>query len=153
MPYVLEVRRHKTAHRTKRPLVSPVTGQLLRILKDAWKRAPQQAYIVTYHGRPLKGITGGVRAAVEAAGLPYGRDVPGGITFHTIRHTAATLMSEDEPDPLKLMDAMGHGDLRTTLKYRHRDIGRQKATLERLSTKLKIARSVMRPETRARRKA
>lgn len=138
VPHFIEVHHHKTARRTRRPMVSPVSAQLLRILKDAWTRQPSNEWLVMYHGRPVHNITGGVQAAAEAAGLTYGRDVDGGVTFHTIRHTAATLISEHEADPLKLMDAMGHGDVRTSLKYRHLRPHRQKVQLERLSRQLPI---------------
>lgn len=150
--HYLDITRHKTARKTRRSLVVPITAQLLRILKDAWTRHPAGAHVVTYRGHPLQSITDGVKAAIVEAGLTYGRDVAGGVTFHTIRHTAATLMSEVEADPLKLMDAMGHSDLRTTLKYRHRTPRRQKPMLERLSRTLKIANAIMDPRTRAARK-
>jgi hypothetical protein len=136
--YLIEVARHKTARRLRRPLVVPVTAQLLHILKEAHARAKGQTHVVMYHGKPIGDITAGVRAAAEAAGLTYGRDVEGGVTFHTIRHTAATLISEGEADPLRLKDAMGHGDLRTTLKYRHMRPTREKPTLERLSRMVRI---------------
>lgn len=36
------------------------------------------------------------RALCEAAGVRYGRDVPGGITIHSLRHTAATALVRAE---------------------------------------------------------
>lgn len=150
--YYIQVQHHKTARKTRRPLVSPVSRQLLQIFKDAWRRHPQLEHVVVYQGRALHSITGGVRAAVEAAGLPYGRDREDGVTFHTLRHTATTMMSDQQDDPLKLMDAMGHTDLATTLRYRHTRPRAQRPAIERLSRSLRIARIVTAPSSRAAKK-
>lgn len=140
VPYYVTIHRHKTARRTKRPLVSAVSAQLRVILKDAYQRAPTSTHVVTYRGRGgVKSIREGVQAACQGAKLPYGRDVENGITFYAIRHSAATLMSLGEVDPLRLRDAMGHTDLATTMKYRHLRPSHELATLERLSKTLDIA--------------
>jgi transcriptional regulator with XRE-family HTH domain len=126
---------------------------LLQILRDAWRRHPSEDLVVVYRtGQQLHDITGGVKAAAKAAKIPYGRGREDGATFHTLRHIAATLMSEDEADPLKLKDAMGHGDIRTTLKYRHRKPAKQRPTFERLAGRLKLVSAVTKGATRARRK-
>lgn len=152
--YYLVVHRHKTARRTRRPLVSPISSQLRTILKDAWTRNPTHAHVVTYRGEPLTSIRDGVKAAVEAAGVAYGRDTEDGATFHTLRHTAATLLAEHEGDPLKFMDVTGHTDLATALKYRHLRPQHQLPALERLSKQLPLQKLVMaRPLRANRRKA
>lgn len=150
--HYITVTDHKTAHKTKRPLVTPVNQQLLRILRDAWTRNAAGAAVVTYRGVPVKSIRGGVKAAADEIGLPYGRDTTDGATFHTLRHTATTLLSDVEPDPLKLRDAIGHSDLATTLSYRHMTPKQERPSLERLSRTLKIADAVMAPGLRAVRK-
>ncbi|HZR23338.1 MAG TPA: tyrosine-type recombinase/integrase, partial [Vicinamibacterales bacterium] len=148
---------HKTVRRVRRPLVVPIAAQLLRVLQDAWRRFPDADYVVTYHGRPVKNITGGAKAAAEAAGLTYGRDVrnadgnPIGLTFHTLRHTATTLMSDLVDSPFDLMDAAGHSDIATTMQYRHTRPRHQKPTLERLSRSVKIEDVVTKPNLMARR--
>ena len=53
--------------------------------KDAWRRDPRRDALVTYQGKAIQSIRGGVKAAAEAAGLPYGRDTEHGATFHTTR--------------------------------------------------------------------
>jgi integrase len=152
IPHYIVVRQHKTARATRRPLVSPVTTQLLTILKDAWKRSPQSIRVVSYRGAPVKSIRDGAKAAAEKAGIPYGRDTPNGATFHTLRHTAATLLSLAERDPLKLRDAMGHTDLATTLRYRHLRPEHERASLERLGARLPIADLIVTPAKRRRRR-
>lgn len=151
-PHYIRVLRHKTIRRTKRPQASPVSRQLLRILKDAHARDPRSASVVTYRGGTIKSIRDGVKAAAEAAGIPYGRALEDGATFHTIRHTVASLIAEIEDDPLKQRDVMGHGDLRTTLKYRHRRPRQEKPAIERLSRLLPIEAIVTAPRRRASRK-
>lgn len=138
LAYYITVRRHKTVRKTGRPLVASISKQLLGILKEAYAKAPTSPYVVTYHGQPVENIRAGVREAAQAAGLTYGRD-NGGVTFHSLRHTAATLISRDEVDPLKLRDAIGHSDLSTTLKYRHMEPKHERPTLERLSKRLKLS--------------
>lgn len=152
-PHYIVVRRHKTVKTTQRPMVSPISRQLLRILKDAWRRNPGENRLITYQGKSVKSIRGGVKAAAEDAGLTYGRDVEDGATFHTMRHTMATLLSDVEDDPLKLMDAMGHTDMATTLKYRHRKPRQQRPALERLSREVKLEDLVKKGVRHAPRKA
>lgn len=117
---------HKTRRQTKRPLVVFVPVQLQGILKAARARRPQDAFVVTYQGKPVKKkVSGAIKGAVEraaAAGathLKYGRADRDGITFHTLRHTAATLLAELEVAPEKRQALMGHGDLATTMRYTH----------------------------------
>jgi integrase len=114
----ITVRQHKTARRTKRPQVSPISAQLRRILLDA-KARTRSGFVVEYMGRPVKSINEGVKAAVIEAGLPYGIKVPGGVTFHVLRHTAATLMAELDITEKKRQELMGHSDIQTTQKYTH----------------------------------
>lgn len=142
LAYYATVVKHKTMRTTGRPLVAPISRQLLTILKEAHARDPGSAYVVTYRDQPVMNIRAGVREAAEAAGLVYGRDVEGGVVFHSLRHVAATLMSSDEPDPLKLRDAMGHTDLATTMRYRHMAPKHERPTLERLSKRLQLADAV-----------
>jgi integrase len=49
--------------------------------------------VVGYRGERVHSIRHALRTGAEAAKLTYGRDI-GGVTFHTIRHTAATLLAE-----------------------------------------------------------
>jgi len=137
--HYIVVRHHKTLRKTRKPLVSPVTTQLLLILKDAWTRHLHADHVVTYHGKPVKQIVGGMKAAARACGIPYGRFTANGATFHTIRHTAATFLSDGEVDPLKFMDAMGHSTLAQSLEYRHMKPKQQRPALNRLSRTMKIA--------------
>lgn len=151
VPHYIVLKKHKTARQTKRPQAMPVSRQLLRILKDAWQRQADVEAVVVYRGRSVKDIHGGVKAAAIEAGIPYGRAPEDGATFHTLRHTVATLLSLEEDDPVKVKDAMGHSDLRTTLKYRHMKPRHERPAVERVSRQLALEAIVTAERMRARR--
>ena len=75
-------------------------------------------HVVEYRGRPTKSIRGGLQAAASRVGLPYGRDV-GGVTFHSLRHTAASLLAELAESEAIRKEVMGHRDIATTQRYTH----------------------------------
>ena len=109
---VLTVWQHKTARRTGAPQVFPITAPLRLILEDARRRWPRATHVVTYRSRPVSQIHGGVQGALERAGLPHGR--ANGITFHTLRHSAATVLVR-ELGLAQARHGMGHQRLETTL--------------------------------------
>ena len=112
----ITVRHHKTVATLKRPQVVPISEQLRVILRDARQRT--RTYVVEYRQRPVKTIRGGLQQAARRAGLPYGRAL-GGITFHTLRHTAASLLAElGEPEAIR-KEVMGHRNIATTQRYTH----------------------------------
>lgn len=129
---------HKTADVRNAPLVAPISAQLRRILQDARQRRPGARYVITYQGRRVKSIVAGVEAAMERAGITYGLKVSGGATFHTLRHSMATLLAEiDEADAPRA--ALMGQDPATTAKYTHLRAVRQRKSAERLSRAVKIA--------------
>jgi integrase len=151
----ITVYNHKTEDATNRPLVVPIDEQLRQILEDAHRRH-RGKHVVVYRGKPVKSIRGGVRAAAEAAGLHWGRFDDDGVTFHTIRHTMATILAElsdlDGQAPLsesQRKDAMGHKRLETTQRYTHIRPTTKRKALERLSKVTPIAGIVTLPWTRA----
>lgn len=151
----ITVYEHKTAAKTGRPQVMPITAQLREVLIDARRRGHGRrgSHIVTYRGKPIAGIRGGVAGAARAAGLPYGRFVDGGLTFHTLRHTAATLMAELDVSEQKRKSVMGHTHIGTTQKYTHMRPIHEVVPLELLSDTLPIQDLVTKSWSRASRKA
>jgi len=140
---------HKSVGRTEAPLVIPVSAQLRTILQDARARHRWARHVVTYRGAPVASIRSGIRAAAKAAQIPYGRRLPGGVTFHTLRHTAATILARLNVSPWLQRDVLGHQDLSTTEGYTHLLVEEQRAPLEQLSAALPIASIVTRADTRA----
>jgi len=139
---------HKSDRHTGEPLITPVSGQLREILRDALGRNPGP-HIVTYRGIPVESIRGGLRAAAEHVGIPYGRFKPGGVTFHTLRHTASTIFARLKVNPWLQRDAMGHQDLATTAGYTHLQLEEQRPVLEQLAAALPVAAIVTKAQRRA----
>ena len=150
----ITVQEHKTRRQMKRPLVAFVPEQLRAIMKDAKTRAGRGDYVITYRGRRVKSIVGAMRGAVERAQLErphlaYGRDRADGITFHTFRHTAATVLANLEVPPEKRQQLLGHPDLASTMLYTHMRPRHELPVAELLSGILPIAEPVTDPRVRA----
>jgi integrase len=142
---------HKTSDSAP-PIVQMVSEQLRLILVEARRRNPGRS-VVTYRGRRVHDIIGGVKAAAERAGLAYGRDRPGGATFHTIRHAMATLFARLKPSGLPLSEPqraalMAHSDIGTTQGYTHLNPVHELEPLEALSAELPVLALVNQPWTR-----
>lgn len=78
---------------------------------------------------PLKinaeGLKTGFRRAREAAGMPE-------VHFHDLRHSCATILLSLEVPLDVVRDILGHTTIKTTERYAHALVGRQRAALERL---------------------
>jgi integrase len=115
----ITVHEHKQMGTTKQPMVIAIGRSLRKLLKAAREQRGSSPWVITYRGKPVKSIRGGVKASAVAAGLTYGRDVAGGVTFHTIRHTAATLLAEVPGLNEKLRSESMGQDIQTTQAYTH----------------------------------
>ena len=132
----ITVHQHKTSRTLKRPHVVPISEQLRVILRDARQRT--RTYVVEYRQRGVKSIRGGLELAAERAGLHYGR-ADDGATFHTLRHTAASLLAElGEPEAIR-KEVMGHRDIATTQRYTHLRPVHEIPAHERLADAVPIA--------------
>jgi integrase len=142
----ITVHQHKTVKTLRRPQVVPISEQLRVILRDARQRT--HTHVVEYRQRPVKTIRGGLRLAVERAGLPFGRAV-NGATFHTLRHTAASLLAElGEPEAIR-KEVMGHRNIATTQRYTHLKPVHEIPAHERLADAVPIADLVTASRKRA----
>lgn len=138
----ITVRRHKTSRRTGVPQVTPISDQLREVLQDARARQPADAtHVVTWRGRPVRSIKTASRRAAQAIGLTWG--VREGVTFHTIRHSIATLLAQMGISERIRMELMGHAEIRTTQKYTHLHASTQVAPHEQLSAQLPVGRLVV----------
>jgi Phage integrase family len=71
-------------------------------------------HLIEYPQRSVSSIRGGLQLKVERAGPPFGRGRRGAPTFHTLRHTAASLLAElGKPEAIR-NEGMGHRDIATT---------------------------------------
>lgn len=146
---------HKTdQHGDGAPMVAPISKQLAAIFQADRKRRPLAKYVIAYQGKPVKGLEVAMRGAVERAAvtrphLQYGRFTRQGITFHTVRHSAATLLAELNVSPEKRQKAMGHLRFETTMAYTHLHPIGEIETAETLSQALPLIDVVTAPRTRA----
>lgn len=145
---------HKTADRLGLPLVTPVSDQLRGVLEAAKAAQKKDArWVITYRGRRLKTIDGALKAACTAAGVPYGQRV-GGVTFHTIRHSAATSMAVLRLPPDQRRRVIGHTTMAMTARYEHLAAAHIAPEVQQLSDHLGLVGPVVElPRKRAVRKA
>jgi len=144
----IELAQHKTARVTGLPMVAPISVQLRGILLEARQRDPEGTHVVMYRGQPVRrGMRDAVASAMERAGITYGRDVTGGATFHTLRHSMATLLAELDEADAKRAAFMGQTPA-TLAKYTHLRVVGQQQTAERLSAAMPIADVVHGPPRR-----
>lgn len=136
---------HKTIRHTGEPQVVPIDPQLRAILEPvraAAKRA-RLRHVITYRGASIASIKTALKRAAEDADIDYGRDA--GATFHSLRHTMATMLAEiGVSDELRRL-VMGHRDVRTTQGYTHLRPLHERAPLAELSKVVQITEAVQGP--------
>lgn len=134
----ITVDRHKTSGRTGQAQVTPISDQLRTVLLDTRSRQPDHDYVVAWRGEPVESIKTGAKRAATAVGLKWG--IRGdGVTFHTIRHSIATLLAQlGMPERIR-MELLGHSEIRTTQKYTHLAATTQVEPHETLSQQLPVA--------------
>lgn len=157
----ITVTQHKTSRRSGRPQVTPISEQLRLVLLDAQARQalearrsgrPVSPYVVTWRGRRIHSIKTATRRAVLASGLTWGARA--GVTFHTIRHSIATMLAEmGLPEAIR-KELLGHSEIRTTQKYTHLAARAQVSPHEALSAQLRLGVEVLaKPRPAPRRRA
>lgn len=133
---------HKTDNLGK-ALVAAIPAQLENILRNARERHPNARHVILYRGVPVKSIDESVKSAALAAGLPWGRFEPGGVTFHSIRHFASTQLARLGVPADRRKHVTGHEDLEMELWYTHLVPEDERAHTEALSASLDIEGDVI----------
>jgi integrase len=133
------VERHKTASRIGRPIIVAIEEPLRSILKQLRDSAPKDAtHVITYRGKPVKSIRHSIKSAAIEAGLIYGRTTDAGITFHSLRHTAATILKRKKVPADVRKDVMGHSNIAMTEWYEHVDVSPQRPAVRQLAAALAL---------------
>jgi integrase len=76
-------------------------------------------YVFTFNGKPIREVKTGLKAACKKAGIPYGRYVPNGITFHDLRHSYGSYLMEQGANFRATQELMGHKNPKMTQRYTH----------------------------------
>jgi len=133
---------HKTIRSSGRPqvvAVDPQLADLLRPLRDQARKAKQR-YVIAWRGKPVRSIRRALRRSAIDAGIEYSRTA---ITFHSLRHTMATMLAElGVPDEQRRM-VMGHSDIRTTQGYTHLRPTHERAPMAALSAAVPLTDAVL----------
>ncbi len=79
----IELEREHTKDDEKRYI--PIANSLFELLMGI-PRDQDYDHVFLYKGLPMKDIRASIRNACKRAGIPYGRKVKNGVTFHDLRH-------------------------------------------------------------------
>jgi integrase len=96
-----------------------------KTLKNTLKKLPRglyNDYVFLFRGKPIRDIREGFKNGCDNAGIPYGRKVKNGFTFHDLRHTTKTFMRKAGVDKNVRAIMFGHsvgGDM--DFRYDHVD--------------------------------
>lgn len=140
----ITVHDHKTIRSTGEAQVMPIDPQLRAILEPFRLAAKKhrKKWVITFRGEPVTDIKRALATAAKSAGIPYGRS---DITFHSLRHTMATMLAElGIADHLR-KSVMGHSDVRTTQGYTHLRPIHERAPLAALSARMSLEGIVQGP--------
>jgi integrase len=75
--------------------------------------------VFLYQGKPVKEIRTAFISACKRSGIPYGRNVPNGITFHDLRHSYGSYLIAQKNDFRTTQELLGHKDPKMTQRYTH----------------------------------
>jgi len=110
---------HKTDRETGMPLTIAISPGLRRVLKQVYERWPKDTFVVPLEGERYWQFQKLVRQSLKAAGLPYGRDRPDGITFHSLRHAVSTWLARWRVSAAERQRALAHETSQMTDWYSH----------------------------------
>lgn len=96
--------------KARRVYINSTLRKLLLELK--LKSAGSEYVFLDDKGNRLREIKNGFNAACRRAGIQR-------LRFHDLRHTAATRMIENGASIVAVSKILGHGDIKTTMRYTH----------------------------------
>lgn len=124
----------KTEHSIRDERIPSQLVPLLRTFLDNDVEGMQDAWLFpakTDSSRPVHPNT--LRGDYEIARVKAGRP---DLRFHDLRHTGLTWMAEDGATVRELMDAAGHSDVETAMRYQHSVSERRDVLADRLGARL-----------------
>jgi integrase len=105
------------------PRIVPMNHHVNAVLNEL-PRAINHDYVITYKGRPISG-PGGIKRSFQTAcrnaGIPYGRKILNGITFHVTRRSVKTFMAKAGVYRAHRDAILGHASSGMDAYYLHLD--------------------------------
>ena len=120
-------------NKDKEPRLIPICGELYEILKEQ-PPALHHSHVFTYRGNPITtDFKRSFATAMQDAGIPHGRKVKGGFTFHDLRHTYVTFMRKAGVAESVIMKITGHSTREMFDRYNTIDADDAKSAMELFS--------------------
>lgn len=104
--------------KTDKNRIIPLTGKLETILLQR-KKVSRDDFVFCQGGNQNPKFYRILKDACDACGIPYGRNIEGGLIAYDNRHTAATKMLQAGVDLATVGAVLGHTDKTMTLWYSH----------------------------------
>lgn len=104
----------------KRPKEIPILDDRLFEMLKVLPKGLHDNHVILYRGRPILKpayILGSIESACKKAGIPYGRNIPGGFVFHDLRHTFVTNARKAGISQSVIMKITGHSTAEMFLRY------------------------------------
>lgn len=78
-------------------------------------------YVFQDNGMPIHKdrVQSAFQMACKRSNIPYGIKTPGGVTFHTLRHTFGSQLAIKGIPIKTIQELMGHKDITMTMRYAH----------------------------------
>lgn len=109
-------------------------------------------FVFTYRGKPIRtegGLRKSFKTACDNAGVPFGRNVQNGITFHDIRRTIKTNMLNAGVDKVHRNMILGHAlqgmDVHYMVGTDEAIKGAMNKFTEWMDTQIQVAKARMKP--------
>lgn len=107
----------------------PVCGALRRVLEECREASGKAPYVfLARHGRHYTSVRTAFENALRRAGIK-------GLTFHDLRHTAASWMVMAGVDLVTVKEILGHATIQMTLRYSHVSSSHKRNAVEVLGAK------------------
>lgn len=131
----VEAQHEKTSRGRVIP-IGPVLRQVLVDLRAARSAPTSDGSDRVFRSRTGQPLTEGARRHAYEAAVRRAKSIPehkrSRLTFHALRHTAASLMTQQGVPPLELMKIMGWKTLSMVARYAHLAPGAGRSAIEKL---------------------
>ena len=130
--FIINASNNKSKKKKKVPVNSYLKKMLLEL--KLRNQAKSDHVFLGDDDKPVKDIKTAFKNACRRARIPHGRKADNGITFHDLKHTAATRMHEAGVDIVTIGDVLGNSSIQMLRnRYLHPDNSKREA-VEKLAS-------------------